>query len=194
MKRNAEDRIYGGSTVGERRKVIDDIKEGMADMPAFDEQAKMESDYIKDRGSHFGHREDDPKGMLDVNKELTQFKKLSKAGWEGTDSVDLSGNLRKLLFSSIGRNLSLHSKAVDSLKFRLNSSSPKLEIQKAISHLSEMQLKITTSTKNSQHKHQRHCTALKVRLWPTTPQCSSTGLTEDQTRPLRTPLSSAGMI
>ena len=101
MKRNAEDRIYGGSTVGERRKVIDDIKEGMADMPAFDEQAKMESDYIKDRGSHFGHREDDPKGMLDVNKELTQFKKLSKAGWEGTDSVDLSGNLRKLQTSHV---------------------------------------------------------------------------------------------
>ena len=74
MKRNAEDRTYGGSTVGERRNIIDDIKEGMADMPAFDEQAKMESDYIKDRGSHFGHREDDPKGMLDVNKELTQFK------------------------------------------------------------------------------------------------------------------------
>ena len=63
--------------------------------------------------------------------------------------IEISGNLRKVLFSSIGRNLSIHSKAVDSLKFRLNSSSPKLEIQKAISHLSEMQLKITTSTKSS---------------------------------------------
>ena len=96
MKRNPEDRTYGGSTVSERRKVIDNIKEGMADMPAFDEQAKMERDYIKDRGTHFGHREDDPKGMLDISKELTQFKSLSKAGWEGTDTVDLSGNLRKL--------------------------------------------------------------------------------------------------
>ena len=95
MKRNAEDRIYGGSTKSERRSIID-MKEGMADMPAFDEQAKMESDYIKDRGSHFGHRADDPKGMMDVNKELTQFKSLSKAGWDGKDAVDLSGNLRKL--------------------------------------------------------------------------------------------------
>ena len=77
------------------------MKEGMADMPAFDEQAKMESDYIKDRGSHFGHRADDPKGMMDVNKELTQFKSLSKAGWDGKDAVDLSGNLRKLETSHV---------------------------------------------------------------------------------------------
>ena len=74
--------------------------------------------------------------------------------------IEISGNLRKLLFSSIGRNLSLHSKAVDSLKFRLNSSSPKLEIQKAISHLSEMQLKITTSTKSSVTKINSQLTAL----------------------------------
>lgn len=63
--------------------------------------------------------------------------------------IEISGNLRKLLFNSISRNLSLHIKTVDNLKFRLNSSSPKLKIQKAISHLSEMQLKITTSTKSS---------------------------------------------
>ena len=74
--------------------------------------------------------------------------------------IEISGNLRKLLFSSIGRNLSLHSKAIDSLKFRLNSSSPKLEIQKAISHLSEMQLKITTSTKSSVTKINSQLTAL----------------------------------
>ena len=74
--------------------------------------------------------------------------------------IEISGNLRKLLFSSISRNLSLHSKAVDSLKFRLNSSSPKLKIQKAISHLSEMQLKITTSTKSSVIKLNSQLTAL----------------------------------
>ena len=74
--------------------------------------------------------------------------------------IEISGNLRKLLFSSIGRNLSIHSKAVDSLKFRLNSSSPKLEIQKAISHLSEMQLKISTSTKSSVTKRNSQLTAL----------------------------------
>ncbi len=74
--------------------------------------------------------------------------------------IEISGNLRKLLFSSIGRNLSIHSKAVDSLKFRLNSSSPKLEIQKAISHLSEMQLMITTSTKSSVTKLNSQLTAL----------------------------------
>ena len=74
--------------------------------------------------------------------------------------IEISGNLRKVLFSSIGRNLSIHSKAVDSLKFRLNSSSPKLEIQKAISHLSEMQLKITTSTKSSVTKLNSQLTAL----------------------------------
>ena len=74
--------------------------------------------------------------------------------------IEISGNLRKLLFSSIGRNLSLHSKAVDGLKFKLNSSSPKLEIQKAISHLSEMQLKITTSSKSSVTKLNSQLTAL----------------------------------
>ena len=74
--------------------------------------------------------------------------------------IEISGNLRKLLFSSIGRNLSLHTKAVDGLKFKLNSSSPKLEIQKAISHLSEMQLKITTSTKSSVTKLNSQLTAL----------------------------------
>jgi len=63
--------------------------------------------------------------------------------------IEISVNSRKLLFSSIGRNLSLQTKAVDNLKFRLNSSSPKLKIQKKISRLSEMQLKITTSTKSS---------------------------------------------
>ena len=74
--------------------------------------------------------------------------------------IEISGNLRKLLFSSIGRNLSLHTKAVDSLKFRLNSSSPKLKIQKAISHLSEMQLKVTTSTKSSVTKLNSQLTTL----------------------------------
>ena len=74
--------------------------------------------------------------------------------------IEISGNLRKLLFSSIGHNLSIHSKAVDGLKFKLNSSSPKLEIQKAISHLSEMQLKITTSTKSSVTKLNSQLTAL----------------------------------
>ena len=74
--------------------------------------------------------------------------------------IEISGNLRKLLFSSIGRNLTQHSKAIDSLKFRLNSSSPKLEIQKAISHLSEMQLKITTSTKSSVTNINSQLTAL----------------------------------
>ena len=100
MKRNSEDRIYGGSTVNERRSVID-MKEGMAAMPAFDEQAKMEKDYVDDKKLKYGQREDDPQGMLDVSKELTQFKKLSKAGWEGRDAVDLSGNLRKLETSQL---------------------------------------------------------------------------------------------
>ena len=63
--------------------------------------------------------------------------------------IEMSGNLRKLLFSSIGRNLSLHNKSVDNLKFRLNSSSPKFKIQKTISHLSELQLKIIATTKSS---------------------------------------------
>ncbi len=44
--------------------------------------------------------------------------------------IEILVNSRKLLFSSIGHNLSLHTKAVDNLKFRLNSSSPKLKIQK----------------------------------------------------------------
>ena len=74
--------------------------------------------------------------------------------------IEISGNLRKLLFSSIDRNLSLHTKAVDSLKFRLNNSSPKLKIQKAISHLSETQLKMTTSTKSSVTKFNSQLTAL----------------------------------
>ena len=77
------------------------MKEGMAAMPAFDEQAKMEKDYVDDKKLKYGQREDDPQGMLDVSKELTQFKKLSKAGWEGRDAVDLSGNLRKLETSQL---------------------------------------------------------------------------------------------
>jgi len=74
--------------------------------------------------------------------------------------IEISGNLRKLLFSSIDRNLSLYTKAVDSLKFRLNNSSPKLKIQKAISHLSETQLKMTTSTKSSVTKFNSQLTTL----------------------------------
>ena len=66
-----------------------------------------------------------------LSKELSQSNPIMTV----RKQIEISGNLRKLLFSSIGRNLSIHSKAVDSLKFRLNSSSPKLEIQKAISHL-----------------------------------------------------------
>ena len=91
-----------------------------------------------------------------LSKRLSQSSPLMTV----RKKIEISGNLRKLLFSSIGRNLSLHSKAVDSLKFRLNSSSPKLEIQKAISHLSEMQLKITTSTKSSLTKFNSQLTAL----------------------------------
>ena len=74
--------------------------------------------------------------------------------------IEASGNLRKLLFSSIGHNLSLHTKAVDNFKFRLNNSSPTLKIQRAISHLSEMQLKITASTKCSLTKFNSQLTAL----------------------------------
>ena len=91
-----------------------------------------------------------------LSKRLSQSSPLMTV----RKQIEISGNLRKLLFSSIGRNLSIHSKAVDSLKFRLNSSSPKLEIQKAISHLSEMQLKITTSTKSSVTKLNSQLTAL----------------------------------
>ena len=91
-----------------------------------------------------------------LNKRLSQSNPIMTV----RKQIEISGNLRKVLFSSIGRNLSIHSKAVDSLKFRLNSSSPKLEIQKAISHLSEMQLKITTSTKSSVTKLNSQLTAL----------------------------------
>ena len=91
-----------------------------------------------------------------LSKRLSQSNPIMNV----RKQIEISGNLRKLLFSSIGRNLSLHSKAIDSLKFRLNSSSPKLEIQKATSHLSEMQLKITTSTKSSVTKLNSQLTAL----------------------------------
>ena len=104
LARKAGERIYGGASIKERREVIDTI-EGMtankADMPAFDKQANMESDYIKGRTQHFGHREDDPKGMMDVDKELTSFKELSPAGWENSDVKDLSGNIRTLKNSHI---------------------------------------------------------------------------------------------
>ena len=91
-----------------------------------------------------------------LSKRLSQSNPIMNV----RKQIEISGNLRKLLFSSIGRNLSLHTKAVDGLKFKLNSSSPKLEIQKAISHLSEMQLKITTSTKSSVTKLNSQLTAL----------------------------------
>tara|TARA_B100001093_G_scaffold520494_1_gene616783 strand:+ start:3533 stop:7198 length:3666 start_codon:yes stop_codon:yes gene_type:complete len=68
----------------------------MPSMPAFDKQATMEMDYIKDRKKHFEQREDDPMGMMDISKELTQFKDLKKAGWDYQDKKDLSGNIRKL--------------------------------------------------------------------------------------------------
>ncbi len=86
--------------------------------------------------------------------------------------IEILVNSRKLLFSSIGHNLSLHTKAVDNLKFRLNSSSPKLKIQKTISHLSEVQLKITTSTKS---------TVTRLNSWLTT-----LGKTLDSLSPLKT--------
>jgi len=91
-----------------------------------------------------------------LSKRLSQSSPLMTV----RKKIEISGNLRKLLFSSIGHNLSLQTKAVDNFKFRLNSSSPKLEIQKAISHLSEMQLKITTSTKSSVTKLNSQLTAL----------------------------------
>ena len=80
-----------------------------------------------------------------LSKRLSQSSPLMTV----RKQIEISGNLRKLLFSSIGHNLSLQTKAVDNFKFRLNNSSPTLKIQKAISHLSEMQLKITISTKSS---------------------------------------------
>ena len=86
--------------------------------------------------------------------------------------IEISVNSRKLLFSSIGRNLSLQTKAVDNLKFRLNSISPKLKIQKTIFHLSEVQLKITTSTKST-------VTRLNSRL-------TTLGKTLDSLSPLKT--------
>ena len=91
-----------------------------------------------------------------LSKRLSQSSPLMTV----RKKIEISGNLRKLLFSSIGHNLSSHTKAVDNFKFRLNSSSPKLEIQKAISHLSEMQLKITASTKSSLTKFNSQLTAL----------------------------------
>ena len=99
MEKMPDKRTYGGSTKDKRREMIENYKEGLETMekiPSFDEQANMESDYIKERGKHFGQREDDPKGIMDMDKELTTFKKLSQAGWESTDKVDLSGNIRKL--------------------------------------------------------------------------------------------------
>ena len=69
----------GGGGRDKRREAIGDpvLQEGleaMEKMPTFDEQASMESDYIKERGKHFDQREGDPKGILDMDKELTQFK------------------------------------------------------------------------------------------------------------------------
>ena len=91
-----------------------------------------------------------------LSKRLSQSSPLMTV----RKQIEISGNLRKLLFSSIGHNLSLQSKAVDNFKFRLNNSSPTLKIQKAISHLSEMQLKITVSTKSSLTKFNSQLTAL----------------------------------
>ena len=89
-------------------------------------------------------------------------KRLSQSSPKMTvrKKIEILGNLRKLLFSSIGHNLSLQTKAVDNFKFRLNNSSPTLKIQKAISNLSEMQLKITASTKSSLTKFNSQLTAL----------------------------------
>ncbi len=89
-------------------------------------------------------------------------KRLSQSSPKMTvrKKIEILGNLRKLLFSSIGHNLSFHTKAVDNFKFRLNNSSPTLKIQRAISHLSEMQLKITASTKSSLTKFNSQLTAL----------------------------------
>ena len=91
-----------------------------------------------------------------LSKRLSQSSPLMTV----RKQIEISGNLRKLLFSSIGHNLSLQTKAVDNFKFRLNNSSPTLKIQKAISHLSEMQLKITISTKSSLTKFNSQLTAL----------------------------------
>ncbi len=91
-----------------------------------------------------------------LSKRLSQSSPLMTV----RKKIEISGNLRKLLFSSIGHNLSLQTKAVDNFKFRLNNSSPTLKIQKAISHLSEMQLKITASTKSSLTKFNSQLTAL----------------------------------
>lgn len=91
-----------------------------------------------------------------LSKRLSQSSPLMTV----RKKIEISGNLRKLLFSSIGHNLSFHTKAVDNFKFRLNSSSPTLKIQRAISHLSEMQLKITASTKSSLTKFNSQLTAL----------------------------------
>ena len=91
-----------------------------------------------------------------LSKRLSQSSPLMTV----RKQIEISGNLRKLLFSSISHNLSLQTKAVDNFKFRLNNSSPTLKIQKAISHLSEMQLKITTSTKSSVTKLNSQLTAL----------------------------------
>ncbi len=89
-------------------------------------------------------------------------KRLSQSSPKMTvrKKIEILGNLRKLLFSSIGHNLSFHTKAVDNFKFRLNNSSPTLKIQRAISHLSEMQLKITASTKSSLTKFNSQLSAL----------------------------------
>lgn len=91
-----------------------------------------------------------------LSKRLSQSSPLMTV----RKQIEISGNLRKLLFSSISHNLSLQTKAVDNFKFRLNNSSPTLKIQKAISHLSEMQLKITVSTKSSLTKFNSQLTAL----------------------------------
>ena len=91
-----------------------------------------------------------------LSKRLSQSSPLMTV----RKKIEISGNLRKLLFSSIGHNLSLQTKAVDNFKFRLNNSSPTLKIQKAISNLSEMQLKITASTKSSLTKFNSQLTAL----------------------------------
>ena len=111
MEKMPGKRVYGGSTRVKRQEEIGDPKyqpenfigwktrEGLemgAKMPSFDEQADEEANYINERGDHFGHREDDPKGIMDMDTKLTEFKGLSKAGWEGTDKVDLSGKLRQL--------------------------------------------------------------------------------------------------
>ncbi len=91
-----------------------------------------------------------------LSKRLTQSSPIVTV----RKQIEISDNLRKLLFSSIDRNLYLYTKAVDNLRFRLNSSSPKLKIQKVISHLSEIQIKITTATKSSVTKLNSQLTTL----------------------------------